>query len=210
MLFPTNIFTFNTLLLTFSLMAKYPPEVMARFLGPKFAGRADNQNALGTSASFECGCFVRISLSIGLADKKIAAAGLQSNGCGFMIAAADVLAEHLIGRELTELHSVDANKLIEVVRERLVDVPVERVQCVHVVLEAIRAALSDYRSYLIEEFRGEKPLICTCFGVSEEAVENFITENAPGSVEEVTAACRAGGGCGSCRMLIQEMLDARM
>lgn len=183
---------------------------MARFLGPKFAGCAVNQNALGTSASFECGCFTRISLSVGFADKKINEAAFQSNGCGFMIAAADVLAEYLIGRNLTELHSVDESGFTEIVRGRFVDLPGERVQCVHVVLEAIRAALSDYRSYLIEEFRGEKALICTCFSVSEEAIEDYISENAPASVEEVTDACRAGGGCGSCRMLIQEMLDTRV
>ncbi|NOT49234.1 MAG: hypothetical protein HOP17_16005 [Acidobacteria bacterium] len=190
-------------------MSKYPPEVNARFLRPRFAGRAENQNAFGTSASFECGCFARISLSIGTTRKTIDDARFQTNGCGFMIAAADVLAEYLTGCELTGLHSVAESELTDFVRGQLVDLPTARVQCVHVVLEAIRAALSDYRSYLIEEFSGEKPLICTCFGVSEETIESCISEKKPEFVEDVTAACRAGGGCGSCRMLIQEMLDAR-
>jgi NifU-like protein len=71
----------------------------------------------------------------------------------------------------------------------------------------LRLGLADYRTYAIEEFRGERALICTCFGVSEESVQRYIEAEMPETVAEVTAACRAGGGCGSCRMLIQEMID---
>lgn len=124
-----------------------------------------------------------------------------------MIAAADVICEALTGRELVDLHALDEGEFTARVEAEIGPVPLERRQCAHVVLEAVRAALADYRSLLIEEFRGEKALICTCFGVSEETIETFISANSPDSVEEVTSACRAGAGCGSCRMLIQEMID---
>ena len=188
-------------------MPIYPTEVNDRFLNPQFTGRATAENAVGTSAGFECGCYARISMSIGVESRKISDVKFQSNGCGFMIASADVLAEHLNGRDLTGLHSVDEPEFAAIVRQTFIDLPTERVHCVQVVVEAIRAAFSDFRSYLIEEFQGEKPLICTCFGVAEESVEKYISENRPASVEDVTAACRAGGGCGSCRMLIQEIID---
>jgi NifU-like protein len=188
-------------------MAHYPPQVDERFRSPLHAGRAPGANAVGTSASFQCGCFARISLAIEAETKTIHAAMFQSNGCGFMVAAADVMAEKLAGKELTGLHSLDEDEFIESAEANLGKFPPERRRCIHVVLEAVRAALADYRALLIEEFRGEKALICTCFGVSEETIEAFVSEHRPESVDEVTVATRAGAGCGSCRMLIQDMID---
>jgi NifU-like protein len=72
---------------------------------------------------------------------------------------------------------------------------------------ALRAAFSDHRARLIGEFTGERALVCTCFGVTEETIERYIAGGAAESVDDVSKATRAGGGCGSCRMLIQEMLD---
>lgn len=190
-------------------MAFYPAKVNDRFRVPRFAGRVSEANAVATSASFQCGCFALMSMAIDKEAKVIVRIGFQSNGCGFMVAAADAIAEGLIGRELADLHSMDEGEAVSSLEARFGAFPRERLQCAHVVLEAVRGALADYRALLIEEFRGEKALICTCFGVSEETIEAFISANAPGSVEEVTSACRAGGGCGSCRMLIQEMIDER-
>lgn len=189
-------------------MAVYPQKVNARFLLPRFAARPQAANSAGTSASFVCGSFVRMSIAVESGTKTIAHAGFQANGCGFMIAAADVIAESLIGSELTGLHGVDEAEFFRVVEAEIGELPPNRAQCVHVVLEALREAFADYRAYLIEEFKGEKPLICTCFGVAEENIERFISANKPATVDEVTAACRAGGGCGSCRMIIQEMIDS--
>lgn len=187
-------------------MAFYPPSVSSRFLSPRHMGRVPGANAVGTSASFECGCFASVSMAIDPTAKIIRRAGFRSNGCGFMIAAADVIAGSLTGRELAGLHSLDEDEFLAQVETEIGPLPDGREQCCLVVLEAVRSALADYRALLIEEFRGEKALICTCFGISEETIEFFIAANSPDSVEEVTAASRAGAGCGSCRMLIQEMI----
>ncbi len=190
-------------------MAVYPPKVGRCLESPRRAGTVSNANAVGTSASFECGCFVRVSLSIDPATAAVRSGGFQSNGCGFMIAAADVIAKGLEREVLTDLHSLNEAEFTGRVEAELGDFPPERRQCIHVVLEAVRAAFADHRARVIEEFRGEKALICTCFGVSEESIEAFIAEHSPETVDEVTAARRAGAGCGSCRMLIQEMIDDR-
>lgn len=126
-----------------------------------------------------------------------------------MVAAADVLAEIVGENDIADLHGLDRNDLVDAVTAAVEGIPDERGQCVDVCIEALRAAFAELRRRRVEEFAGERALICTCFGVSEEAIESLIARNRPTSVDEVTAACRAGGGCGSCRMLIQEMLDAR-
>ena len=73
-------------------------------------------------------------------------------------------------------------------------------------IDAIRNALAAFRAEKISEFHGESPLICTCFGVTEEIIEAHAATAV--SVEEIGDATNAGTGCGSCRMLIQEILDA--
>lgn len=189
-------------------MAYYPPDIHRRSCSPRFAGNAAGVNAVGTDASFECGCFVRMSLAIDTASKTIKEAAFRSNGCGFMIAAADKISEVMAGRELTSLHSLAGAEFTAIIAEEIGVFPQQRSHCLHSVLEAFRSALAAYRAQLLEEFRGEKALVCTCFGITEESIENFINISQPGTIEEVTAGCRAGAGCGSCRMLIQEMLDA--
>jgi len=74
-------------------------------------------------------------------------------------------------------------------------------------LETLQDAFADFRAFQIEEFTGEKALICTCFSVSEDTIENLVKENSLETVEEVTDACNAGGGCGSCQPLVQEIID---
>ena len=190
-------------------MTFYPAKINARFRSPQNAGKARGANAVGTSASFECGSFVRISLEIENDVKAITQARFQTNGCGYLTAAADAVAEMLTGRELTDLHGLGLDEYGRLLIDQLEEFPRARKQCADLVFHALKDALADYRAYVIEEFSGEKALICTCFGVSEETIESYIDANSPTSVSEVTKACRAGSGCGSCRMLIQEMIDSR-
>jgi|ERR1043166_8361016 NifU-like protein len=164
--------------------------------------------AIATEANFRCGSFVRFSLSID--DGTVTDAGFSSNGCGFMLAAADLLADYVSRKNVTELHGLAVNDLIGHVDVMLGNFPLERRDCVTACVEAVRSAFANFRKDLIEEFRGEKALICTCFGVTEETIETVIVENSLIAVDQVTEICNAGGGCGSCRMLIQEMLDSSL
>lgn len=187
-------------------MTFYPPKISER-LSTTNCSRADDANAAGIGASFECGSFVRISLRID-DDSSVASAVFRTNGCGYMIAAADVLTDILRGRELTELGGLETEATITEIENRLEEFPGTRKHCVEAVVDASKAALANHRSRRVEEFQGEKALICTCFGVSEETIANLIAENDLMEVAEVAALCRAGSGCGACRMLIREMLDA--
>ena len=127
-----------------------------------------------------------------------------------MLAAADILAAYVTGRQLKELHGLTIENLTEQVASQIGAVPSGRGECVDTCIGALRGAFAYFRSSQIEEFRGEKALLCTCFGVTEETVEIVLQDITVDTVDDVTRHCRAGGGCGSCTMMIQEMLDNRL
>lgn len=189
-------------------MAKfYPEKISARFHAPKNVGGAAGANAVGTNAAFVCGAALRLSLRIEKNTKEILEAKFKSNGCGYLIASADVLTGKIIGKKLNELHGLDKSVLRNLIESELGEFENHRKHCLDLCLETLQNAFADFRAFQIEEFTGEKALICTCFGVSEETIENLILEKSLETVEEVTDACGAGGGCGSCQPLIQEILD---
>ncbi len=189
-------------------MAKfYSEKISDRFHAPKNVGGATGANAVGTNATFVCGAALRLSLRIEKDTKEIVEAKFKTNGCGYLIASADVLTEQIVGNKLNELHGLDKSVLQKQIKTELGEFSESREHCLDLCLETLQNAFADFRARQIEEFTGEKALICTCFGVSEETIENLIKENSLETVEEVTDACNAGGGCGSCQPLIQELLD---
>jgi NifU-like protein len=187
----------------------YPPKVNELFSAPQHVGKAARPNAVGTGVSFVCGSFVRFYLEIDGETKEIREARYKTNGCGFAIAAAEVLSEKIVGRKLTELHGLKDAEFVAGIEGALGAFPVDRAHCAKICFDALQAAFADFRALQIEEFTGEKALICTCFGVSEETIERFIARTHAATVEEVGDACHAGTGCGSCRFLIQELIDMR-
>ena len=53
----------------------------------------------------------------------------------------------------------------------------------------------------------EDEIICKCFQVKESEIRSHIATNDFTEVEGVTLACKAGGNCGSCHILIQLFID---
>lgn len=188
-------------------MSFYPKKTGEKFLAPQRTGKIVGANAVGTEASFVCGAAVRFTLRIEKETKAIVEAKYQTNGCGFLIAAAETLAEKIAGKKLIELHGLDHAELQAQIERELDKFPAARRHCLHLCLDAVQAALADFRAAQLEEFTGEKALICTCFGVSEETIERVTRENSLETVEQVIDVCNAGGGCGSCQPLIQELID---
>ena len=84
---------------------------------------------------------------------------------------------------------------------------VDNSQCVGLACNALLDAIRDYSNAARDEWAGDEALICTCFFVSERTIEREIQSRGLTTVAEVTKACNAGGGCGSCHQLIQEILE---
>jgi NifU-like protein len=139
---------------------------------------------------------------------RVTDARFSTNGCGFMVAASDVLCDWLKGKSLVDMQGLDGDELKQIVSLELGAFPSEREKCGEIALEALRNAMAKYRARRIDEYRGEQALICTCFGVSEETIVNAIAAHEIKGVEGVSTVCRAGSGCGSCRMLIAELIES--
>ena len=83
----------------------------------------------------------------------------------------------------------------------------ENAQCVELACAALLDAVRDYSNAARDDWAGDEALICTCFFVSERTIEREIQAKGLTTVAEVTKACNAGAGCGSCHQLIQEILE---
>ncbi len=187
----------------------YPTEILEQLKRLPHAG-AGLGDAFGTDANFRCGSFVRFRLDIDSSEQLVRLATFSSSGCGWMVASAEKLCESVSGKHLTELHGLSDLEMSYLLETSFGAIDAGRRACVAAAINAIRSAFADFRWRQIEEFRGERALICTCFGVTEETIENAIESKYLTSVEAVAGECNAGSGCGSCRMLIQEMIDTNI
>lgn len=185
----------------------YPDKVSRLFHAPQRSGKAARANAVGTGGSLVCGSFVRFYLEIDAVEKEIRDARYRTNGCGYAVAAAETVAKKIAGRRLTELHGLNAAEIFREIESELGAFAENRRHCAGLCFDALQAAFADFRAFQLEEFAGEKALVCTCFGVSEETIEKVVAENGAETVEEVGALCHAGTGCGSCQFLIHAILD---
>jgi NifU-like protein len=191
-------------------MAVYPNKIRENVdaaLGDR--GVREPPDACGVAAALECGTNVRFALDIDEGSKQVRAIVMRSNGCGYMLAAANVVRDLVAGKDLIELHGLNAEELFRAIVSELGQFSSYRRHCATTAIEALRNAFAEYRRRRLEEFSGDKALICTCFGVSEEAIETAVESADVRTISDVGRLTRAGTGCGSCQMLIQEIIDSR-
>ena len=185
-------------------MPIYPENIGQTIRRPRHAGTLDAPTATGRAVNLDCGCVAELELveNEGL----ISDVRFKTNGCGYMVAAAEAAAAGLEGQALSSMYFPDENQL----RAQLFsdETANERGNCVSTVLTAVRLAFANLREKRVQEFTGGSPLICSCFGVDEATIEESIRTSGLRTVNEVTSATRAGGGCGSCLLLISEILDS--
>ncbi len=187
-------------------MTFYPEKINFRLRPAKNAGNLPNADAAGTEVDFSCGVSIRFFLKFDAESKTISAVKFKTNGCGYVIAAADFLTEWIAAKNLADLHGL--TDLADAVSFEFGDIPPGRAHCIDLCRHALENAFAEYRTSQIAEWSGEKALICTCFGVEEETIEEIVARENLSSVESVGEKCSAGTGCGSCQPLIQEILDS--
>jgi len=172
-------------------------DVLSHFLTPRNAGDADEPSFRGRSASLLCGAHARISIQIDEMHR-VSQARFRAAGCDVLVASASMLTERVIGKSTAEAAALAHEKPVETL-------PYHE-HCPGLACDALLAAIRDYSNAARDDWSGDEALICTCFFVSERAIEREIQTHGLTTVAEVTRATNAGGGCGSCHQLIQEIL----
>lgn len=181
----------------------YSDKVKELFKNPRNAGAIKNPDAIGEVGNIICGDALRLTLQIDKKTDKILDAKFQTFGCASAIAASSALTEIIKGMTINEAAKV-TNKDIA---EYLGGLPKEKMHCSVMGMEALEAAMANYKGaqHREETVSGER-IVCKCFSVTDGKIIRAIKENNLRTVEEVTNYTKAGGGCGKCKPEIEKLI----
>ncbi len=174
------------------------------FFNPKNVGDIEDPTATGRAGSLACGATIRITLAIG-DEQIIQDAKFRTAGCSYLVAFASVLTGKVKGQS-TGAAAALANNPKASWFDEFGTPPPDKQQCRSLVSEALISAIQQYSDTVRDEWEGDEALICTCFGVSEQRIEQEIRRGRLQTIAEVTRACKAGAGCRSCYPLIEDIL----
>lgn len=187
-------------------MWDYSEKVMDHYRNPRNVGKIDDADAVGSAGSLACGDQLKIYLKI--KNGIVTDAKFQTFGCGSAVASSSILTEMIIGKPISEVRKI-TNKDIA---DQLEGLPPEKMHCSVMGYEALEDALQGYEDYQdLEDIRADEEkkqkIVCTCFGVTENVIWDAIKQNGLKTVEEITNYTKAGGACGKCKSLIQDIID---
>jgi len=191
-------------------MWDYSEKVLDHYRNPRNVGTIEDADIVGEAGSLACGDSLK--LFIKLDGNIIKDAKFLTFGCGSAVASSSILTEMIIGKTLDEVKKI-TNKDIA---EQLGGLPQQKMHCSVMGREALEDALKKYYGEDSEEWQeleldehvnaGEK-VICNCFNVTENQIWEAIKINNLKTIEEVTNYTKAGGACGRCKSLIQDIID---
>lgn len=183
-------------------MWEYTDKVTDHFKNPRNVGAVENPDGDGLAGSLACGDALRLTFKLGT-DKTICEAKFQTFGCASAIASSSALTVMLIGKTIEEADEITNKEIIDY----LGDLPKQKVHCSVMGREALEAAIYNYRTGKTLDKQLDGEVICHCFGATDKEIEKITREQNLTSAEEVTKACKAGGGCGQCIPEIEEIIN---
>lgn len=191
-------------------MWDYTNKVMDHFLNPRNVGEVENPDAVAEVGNITCGDALKITLK--LDDQgKISECKFKTFGCASAIASSSVLTELVVGMTLEEAAKVTNKDIVK----HLGTLPEEKMHCSVMGMEALQAAIADYKKRhgeAVQETSGdddhEGRIVCRCFGVTDVKIRKVAKENNLRTAEQITQYTKAGGACGSCLDKIQTILDS--
>jgi len=184
-------------------MWDYSEKVKELFKNPLNVGEIENPDAVGEVGSIICGDALRLTLRIDKKSNKIIDAKFKTFGCASAIASSSALTEMIKGMSVEEAAKITNQDIANY----LGGLPEEKMHCSVMGMEALEAAIANYRGAAPKkEMIGEEKIICKCFSVTDKKIIRAIKENNLRTVEEVTHFTKAGGGCGKCKPEIEKLL----
>ena len=185
-------------------MWNYTEKVYEHFKNPKNVGEIENPDGTGEVGSLICGDALKLTLRIDKPTEKILDAKFKTFGCASAIASSSALTEMIKGKTLAEAAKITNSEIADF----LGGLPSEKMHCSVMGMEALEAAIKNYRGGKVEKVlvdAGDR-LVCKCFTVTEGKILRAIRDNNLKTVEEVTNFTKAGGGCGQCKGEIEKIL----
>ena len=184
-------------------MWDYNEKVMNHFLEPQNVGEIENADAVGDVGNITCGDALKLTLKI--EDGRIIDAKFKTFGCASAIASSSALTELVKGMTVEEAAKVTNQDIVDILGE----LPEEKMHCSVMGMEALQAAIADYKGEKAPNGNDEHEgrIVCTCFGVTDVKIRKIAKENNIKEAENVKNYCKAGGGCGGCLDDIQAILD---
>jgi nitrogen fixation NifU-like protein len=114
----------------------YSDVIRHRWRKPAFRGRLADPNAVAEDVNPLCGDRVRMELDV--EDDRIHDARFSGDSCAICTASADVLAEKVAGRTVSEVTAIEPADLLEALDA---DIRPTRMRCVTLPLDVLRRAL---------------------------------------------------------------------
>ena len=185
-------------------MWNYTEKVFEHFKNPKNVGEIENPDAIGEVGSIVCGDALKLTLRVEKGTEKITDAKFKTFGCASAIASSSALTEMVKGKTLDEAAKITNQEIADF----LGGLPGEKMHCSVMGMEALEAAIKNYRGGKVEKVIvgvAEK-VVCKCFSVTESHIVKAIKLNNLKTVDEVTNFTKAGGGCGQCKGEIEKIL----
>jgi len=183
-------------------MWEYSDKVTDHFRNPRNVGAVDHPDGDGLAGSLACGDALRLTFKLD-ADKRICEARFQTFGCASAIASSSALTEMLIGKTVEEAELITNADIIAYLGE----LPKQKVHCSVMGREALEAAIYNYRTGKKLDRKIDGEVICHCFGATDKEIEKIAREQQLTTAQDVTDACKAGGGCGQCIPEIEAIID---
>ena len=191
-------------------MWKYTPKVMDHFLNPRNVGEIENADAVAEVGNLSCGDALKIFLKLD-ENGKICDVKFKTFGCASAIASSSALTELAKGKTLDEAAKITNKDIVAVLGE----LPEEKMHCSVMGMEALQAAIADYKHKHGETYEEaesdvdhEGRIVCKCFGVTDTKIRKVALENNLHTTAQITDYTKAGGACGRCLDQIQEILDS--
>ena len=181
-------------------MWEYTDKVMDYFNNPRNVGEVENPDGVGEVGSLACGDALRLSFKLD-ENQRIKEAKFQTFGCASAIASSSVLTEMIIGKTLEEASKITNRDIAAY----LGGLPEEKMHCSVMGMEALEAAIANYRGGGSE--KKDYEIVYKCFGVTDREIERVALQNHLTTVDDITHYTKAGGGCRKCHDKIKAVLD---